>query len=1483
MRIVIDMQGAQTQSRYRGIGRYSLALTQAIVRKRGDHEVILVLSGLFPDTIEPIRVKFESLLPQKNIRVWNAPGPVNESAKDNVWRRETAELIREAFLASLRPDIVHISSLFEGYVDDAVTSIGRFDKITPISVSLYDLIPLLNHEKYLNTDPAIEQYYLEKIEHLKRSHLLLAISEFSRQEGIDNLGKQSASIVNISTAADKHFQVLELSETKVQAIRDKFSLSRPFVLYTGDADSRKNLLRLIRSYAQLAPGIRKTHQLVFAGKIAESDTHQLQKEARTAGLQKGELVFTGYVDDNELVELYNLCKLYVFPSWHEGFGLPALEAMSCGAAVIGANTSSLPEVIDNPSALFDPFSEEDISRIITHALSDRNFRHELRRQGLEQAKKFTWDASACRAIAAFERLHSESLARNTAGQILDQRPKMAYISPLPPERSGISDYSADLLPVLSHYYDIDVIVAQDSVTDPGVNANCQVKTVEWFRSNSHNYERVLYHFGNSLFHQHMFNLLREIPGVVVLHDFFLSGVTAHMEWRGLIRNAWTTELYLAHGYKALEECCHTKDAADVILKYPCNQSVLKHATGIIVHSEYSRTLAKQWYPSSDQLHWNIIPLLRTPAPENDREKVRRSLGINTESFVVCSFGILDPTKQNHRLLESWLSSGLAKDKNCLLIFVGENHGGDYGNELLATIKRSGVSEQIHITGWADNETFHDYLAAADVGVQLRTHSRGETSASVLDCMNNGLPTIINANGSMAELPPDRVCRLEDEFSNEQLVEALEKLWKEKDYRQKLGKKAQDFIFEHHAPEECATQYSEATERFYQHAPLSLSSLIKSISCLDSHHPKEHELIRLSQSIAYDLPAPRLSRQILIDITATAGNNLKTGIERVSRTILMEMIQSPPDGYRIEPVYLSDQGGYWHYKYARKYTLGLLGCNPELLEDDVAEPCSEDILLVADISGQVLTEANGSGLFDDYRNSGVMIYSIIFDLLPVLSPQFFPPGTDASIEKWLHAVSGFDGVICISKTVSDEFRQWFESRNPHLLHTFRIGWFPLGADIDVSGSTSGLPKNANAVLSRLSSRPTFLMVGTIEPRKGYLQTLQAFTKLWDEKLDVNLVGKEGWKDLPAGLRRTIPEIVKKLRGHREAGQRLFWLNDVSDEYLEKLYDASTCLIAASEGEGFGLPLIEAARHKLPIIASDIPVFREVAGEYAHYFRTGDQFGLAESVREFLDMTNEKNNQATPALNWKTWKDSAKALIASLIEGKRTRYIVPKSIRKQAMDEHLNLIHQARKKMVETLLPPGELILDLGGANCPLYKMGYPYHFKKLVLIDLPPEERHEYYKEIIVDPDCEKGEVVIKYNDMTQLDDFQDESVDFVWSGQSIEHIPHEAGKRMCEAAFRVLKKGGAFCLDTPNRLITKIHTRDIGGGFIHPEHCIEYTPDQLRNLLLEAGFTVKEEYGICEMPNTASTGEFCYEDFIYGNKINSDIEKGYILFYHCVK
>ena len=218
--------------------------------------------------------------------------------------------------------------------------------------------------------------------------------------------------------------------------------------------------------------------------------------------------------------------------------------------------------------------------------------------------------------------------------------------------------------------------------------------------------------------------------------------------------------------------------------------------------------------------------------------------------------------------------------------------------------------------------------------------------------------------------------------------------------------------------------------------------------------------------------------------------------------------------------------------------------------------------------------------------------------------------------------------------------------------------------------------------------------------------------------------------------------------------------------------------------------------------------------------------------------------------------------------------------RAIDLHLTFIHNARLKMVRRLIPAGDTILDLGGANAPLYDLGYPHSFSKMTLIDLPLEDRHQDFQVALRDTG---GKVYVRYEDMTELKGIESGSVDLVWSGQSIEHVSPEKGANMCREAYRVLKPGGHFCLDTPNRLITELHAATVGGGFVHPDHKIEYTPAQLRQVLQEAGFTVAHEWGLCEMPLTAKSRVFNYDDFIVGGSISTNIDDCYIQFFDCVK
>jgi glycosyltransferase involved in cell wall biosynthesis len=306
---------------------------------------------------------------------------------------------------------------------------------------------------------------------------------------------------------------------------------------------------------------------------------------------------------------------------------------------------------------------------------------------------------------------------------------------------------------------------------------------------------------------------------------------------------------------------------------------------------------------------------------------------------------------------------------------------------------------------------------------------------------------------------------------------------------------------------------------------------------------------------------------------------------------------------------------------------MLGVQSPQLEDAPIEARPGDLFLGLDLASNSTTQNEPQLLA--LRRHGVAVWFVVYDLLPVLRPECFVYGAEKYYSDYLDTITyAADGIVTISRAVSDELAAWLAARPNRRQAPLKLSYFHLGADIDASAPSTGLPDNAAQVLAALKAAPTLLLVGTLEPRKGQAQTLAALELLWQKGVAVNLVivGKNGW---------LVDALAKKLEEHPQREQRLFWLPGVSDEMLQQLYQGCAALLAPSEGEGFGLPLIEAAQHQLPIIARGIPVFREVAGEHAYYFEGKEPQALADAIEQWLALHAAGKAPPSSALPWLTW--------------------------------------------------------------------------------------------------------------------------------------------------------------------------------------------------------------------------------------------------------
>ena len=453
------------------------------------------------------------------------------------------------------------------------------------------------------------------------------------------------------------------------------------------------------------------------------------------------------------------------------------------------------------------------------------------------------------------------------------------------------------------------------------------------------------------------------------------------------------------------------------------------------------------------------------------------------------------------------------------------------------------------------------------------------------------------------------------------------------------------------PGRVALHFRNALEMFAASHPLRRENrLLKQIAgAAGGIQPSGADLQATAAEIAWlrpQLPRP----QLLLDVSETARFDAKTGIQRVARHLTFELVHQAPANYYPEPI----QGWKGPHTYARDFVYPMLG-SAAFAGNEAVDVREGDVYVALDLAPESVAQRS---FFRLLQARNVPIHFVLYDLLPILRPNSFPEGMTPAYTKWLMGVLEFaDGVACISRAVADELIAYLDEVDPPRLKALSVNYFHLGADIPEKAAPTSRAAKLQPVLESLRMRPSILMVGTIEPRKGYVQALAAMDRLWSEGLDINLVvvGKAGWM---------MDRFAEEMNHHRELGKRLFVLNDVSDEMLTKLYAGSSALLAASEAEGFGLPLIEAARYKIPIIARDIPVFREVAGDHAFYFNGSTPESLASSLGSWLSLRERDAIPSPEGLRWLTWRESADQLMETVLGQRQYRVWLPSQLRDRA---------------------------------------------------------------------------------------------------------------------------------------------------------------------------------------------------------------------------
>lgn len=387
--------------------------------------------------------------------------------------------------------------------------------------------------------------------------------------------------------------------------------------------------------------------------------------------------------------------------------------------------------------------------------------------------------------------------------------KVAYFSPLNPIKSGVSDYSEELLEYLAGYGRIELFV------------NNYRPSSEWLYDyfKIHDYRRIyenhgkndfdihIYHMGNNDHHSYIYSVLLQYPGVVVLHEpmlhhFVFSQTVGNNRLRDYLREL--DYCYKAERSTVVKTTLEARDE-NSWYDYPLVDRIVDSSLGIIVHSEFARNTVLDVNPRANvrKINHHYAP----PPDEHIRspELIRKVLGVGRDEFLVGSLGYITDSKKIDVLLRAlaWMRDNGYSVK---LLLVGKLLP---GCEVLRWIEELGLEDRVIVTGFVDTRTFREYLNAPDAFVALRNPSAGETSGSVIKMMGTGMPIFLSDHYAFSEFPDDCCKKITPgETEEEELKKGLVAFAEDPDMALSVGENAKEYVLAHHDIHDSARQYMQ---------------------------------------------------------------------------------------------------------------------------------------------------------------------------------------------------------------------------------------------------------------------------------------------------------------------------------------------------------------------------------------------------------------------------------------------------------------------------------------------------------------------------------------------------------------------------------------------------------------------------------------------------------------------------------------------------
>jgi glycosyltransferase involved in cell wall biosynthesis len=730
LNVIFDVRCAQTSElRDRGIGRHALSLVRnarEFVGAQYDTRLVALTDNSLAPLTANLATLFDEVRPNGYTGVFSRPS----------WFVELSPMTHDPLFVARLVDHPQILT----------------------AAVVYDFIPDAEPDRYL-PDPATRLDYALSNYWLSRFDLFWAISHTTARELQTRFYVPDARIA--VTGASINIDLGDLNR------EDRHSAPSKHVLVAGGAEQRKNVECAIRAHARSSflDGLRIP--LVIPGRYPERWCNDFRSLHREAGGTPELLILPGYVSGEELLKLYQQSYCVVVPSRFEGFSLPVVEAMAAGTPVIASHIPAHEELISSVDLLFPPDDDGKVAALIERFVCDAAFR-----EAIVRGQEGVWppfvgrevSGTAWRTIMA--KAEAESWRPPAAVVHRASRPKVAVMTPLPPDRTGVAYFTAPFLAELGKHVDLHIFT--ETQCPSPTPAAASVRPLVVLPSLSARFDRVLGVMGNSRFHLAIFETLVRYGGACVMHDARLLGMYC-LIGRDRVRRVAEAELGRVLDPSEIEVWVEDESKLETLflieLIHAC-EPMFFHSkeTAQLVDERYGKSTVPLPFPGYRQ--WSTAQL-----GEEARHKARAELGIEPGEIAIMTFGFAHRTKGPKEmilaieLLRSWKIPAS-------LYFVGEVVD-DQVRSLNNLCREIGVTPYINfVDQFVSEELYRSYLLAADFGIQLRTHGFGGLSGALADCIGVGLPTVANENLCRAIDAPPYVAAVSDHPSPVVLAKAI---------------------------------------------------------------------------------------------------------------------------------------------------------------------------------------------------------------------------------------------------------------------------------------------------------------------------------------------------------------------------------------------------------------------------------------------------------------------------------------------------------------------------------------------------------------------------------------------------------------------------------------------------------------------------------------------------------------------------------------